>query len=123
MAAAGWLWLSECTPETEVGFGVVPAGDAVTDGAGVALPAGEVVGAAGLVAVCGAGLVTGAAMGPAGAGFFWASSATVNSIALSIGILATPFALSAQAYVVRAFMFSFCAASSFSARTLARFAS
>jgi hypothetical protein len=42
----------------------------------------------------------GVAIGPAGAGFFRASSATVNSIARLIGIRATPLFLSTHAYVV-----------------------
>ena len=40
---------------------------------------------------------SGVAIGPAGAGFFCASSATANSIARSIGIRAVPLFLSIQA--------------------------
>ena len=92
IAAAGWLWLSECGPVTEVGFGVmlgVATGVALAAGDAVALAAGE---AGGLVA--GAGLCPGVAIGLAGAGFFSASSATVNCIACVIGIRATPLFLS-----------------------------
>ena len=94
MAAAGWLRLSELGPVTEVGFGVllrVAAGVALGLALGdpFALAAGD---AAGLAA--GAGLCSGAAIGLAGAGFFCASSATVNFIAWSIGIRATPLVLS-----------------------------
>ena len=66
-----------------VGFGVVLA-----VGVGVALGDGELAGV-GLAA-------SGVAMGLAGAGFFWASSATVNFIASVTGMWATPFALSTQ---------------------------
>jgi hypothetical protein len=95
-------------------------GDALGLAAGEALAfaAGD---AAGLVP--GAGLCAGVAIGLAGAGFFCANSATVNRIASVIGIRATPLLLSTQPYVVRAVIVSFCAASSFSARTFARFCS
>ena len=91
-----------------VGFGVVLAvgvGDAVGDGE-----------------FAGVGLCTsGVAIGFAGAGFFSANSATVNFIASVTGMWATPFALSIQPYVVSAVISSARAASSFSARALARF--
>ena len=60
------------------------------------------------------------AIGLAGAGFFCARSATVSSIARSIGIRATPLFLSTHAYVVNAFWFSSCKAFSFSMRFFAR---
>ena len=52
-------------------------------------------GAAGLLAAAGFA-AAGVAIGFAGAGFFWANSATVSFIASSIGIRATPLALSTQ---------------------------
>jgi hypothetical protein len=63
----------------------------------VPLGFGDVV--AGKVALAGALAVacaSGVAIGPAGAGFCFASSATVNSMARSIGIRATPLFLSIQ---------------------------
>ena len=67
-------------------------------------------------AVCAAGV----AIGPAGAGFFCARSATVTSIARSIGIRATPLFLSTHAYVVRSFWVSSRNAFNFSMRFFAR---
>ena len=67
--------------------------------AGLARLAG-VAGFAGLARLAGlvaaAGFAAGVAIGFAGAGFFWANSATVSFIASSIGIRATPLALSTQ---------------------------
>ena len=95
----------------EVGFGV-PLALAVGDGAG-----GAVAGAA----PWGDGFAAGVAIGFAGAGVFWDSSATVNFIASVIGIRTTPLFLSTQAYVVSALVVSSRVACNFSARTLARF--
>ena len=68
--------------------------DAPGDAAGVAEAPGCVPDFAGAGdAACGGGV----AIGRAGAGFFCASSATVNSMAWSIGIRVTPLVLSTQA--------------------------
>ena len=71
-------------------------------------------------AAAGAACAAGVAIGPAGAGFFCARSATVSSMARSIGIRATPLFLSIHAYVVRSFLFSSCNAFNFSMRFFAR---
>lgn len=68
----------------------------------------------------GAGCVAGVAIGPAGAGFFCDNSATVTSIARSIGIRATPLFLSTHAYVVSSFWVSSRNAFSFSILFFAR---
>jgi hypothetical protein len=70
-----------------VAFGV-PLALGVEDGAGEAAP-GE--------AACSGGLVSGVAIGLAGAGDFSASSATVSFIASSTGIRTVPLVLSTQA--------------------------
>ena len=80
----------------EVGFGV-PLEPSVGDGAGEAV-AGTVP--------CAAGLAAGVAIGFAIAGFFCASSATVNLSASVIGIRTTPLFLSTQVYVVSALVVS-----------------
>jgi hypothetical protein len=91
-------------------------------GVPVVLAAGDGTGeAAAGVLLCGDGLAAGVAIGFAGAGVFWASSATVNFIASVIGIRTTPLFLSTQAYVVSALSVSCCTACSFSARTFALF--
>ena len=86
-AAAGCPRASEFGPCTEVGFGVA-----------LGLAAGE---ADGVGAAAGAALAaaegSGVAIGPAGIGFFDASSATVNSMARSIGTRTVPLFLSIQA--------------------------
>lgn len=94
--AAGWARISESGPVTDDGFGEL-VGVAVGTGDPPGVPAGEAVAAAageaaGLVAGAAAG--SGVAIGPAGAGFFSANSATVNFIASVTGIRATPFVLS-----------------------------
>jgi len=63
------------------------------------------------------------AIGLAGSGFFFANSATVSSIARTIGIRATPLFLSIQPYEPSAFASSSRAVLSFSSRALARFCS
>ena len=86
VAAAGCPRLADSTPVTAFGWAVAPTvGDAarVAEGDGEA----DAEGASGC----------GVAIGPAGAGFFCASSATVNSMAWSIGIRVTPLVLSIQA--------------------------
>lgn len=70
-----------------VGFGV-PLAFALGDGAGEAV-AGP--------ALWGGGLMSAAAIGFAGAGVFWESSATVIAIASSTGIRTMPLLLSTQA--------------------------
>jgi hypothetical protein len=83
-AAAGWPRASEFGPATEVGFGVpVDCGGAVGAGDAAATPPS-------------AAAVSGVAIGPAGAGFLFASSAVVNSIARSIGNRTVPLFLSIQ---------------------------
>ena len=74
-------------------------------------------------APAGAACAAGVAIGPAGAGFFCARSATVTSIARSIGIRATPLFLSTHAYVVRSFWVSSRNAFNFSMRFFARVSS
>ena len=85
-AAAGWPRFSEVAPWTEVGFGVALAPAAV--GAGETGGAGD---------AAGTGVGAGASIGFAGAGFFDARSRRVSCIARSIGMRATPLALSTQA--------------------------
>ena len=63
---------------------------------------------------------SGVAIGPAGAGFCFANSVTVNSIARSIGIRARPFVLSIQPYVVKAWSASSRNVFKFSTRFFAR---
>ena len=72
---------------------------------------------------CADGFASGVAIGFAGAGVFWANSATVSFIASLIGIRTTPLLLLTQAYVVSVLVVSSRAACSFSARVLARFCS
>lgn len=86
IAAAGWPCASEFWPATEVGFGV-PLGCAEADGAGEAEP-----GPGGAPDASG----DATAIGPAIVGFLFASSATVNCIARSIGIRTEPLVLSIQ---------------------------
>jgi len=74
----------DCRAAGEGGAGGAPVAPcAAAGGAGDAQVGG----------ICAAGV----AIGPAGAGFFCASSATVSSIARSIGIRATPLFLSTHA--------------------------
>ena len=87
--------------ETAAPLGAAGAGDA---------PAG---------AVCAAEV----AIGPAGAGFFCARSATITSIARSIGIRAAPLFLSTHAYVVSSFWLSSRNVFNFSMRFFARVSS
>jgi len=79
-------------------------GDGVTEGEGAAvaitLAVGDAARVAGAAGEAGAEAVVGGdgvAIGPAGAGVFWASCATVSSMDRSIGIRATPLLLSTQA--------------------------
>src|SRR6202011_1455870 len=85
IAAAGCPRASEFGPATEVGFGV-PLDCGEDDGAGDAVAAPP-----------GAAEDSGAAIAYAGAGFLLARSATVNSIARSIGNRTVPLVLSTQA--------------------------
>ena len=94
-------------------FAAASAGELET-----AAPCGAAVGAGD--APAGAVCAGGVAIGPAREGFFCANSATVSSIARSIGIRATPLFLSTQAYVVSSFWFSSCKVFSFSMRFFAR---
>src|SRR5437762_1583029 len=87
-AAAGWPRFSEVAPWTDVGFGVALAPAAV--GAGETGGAGDATGA-------GAGVRAAVSIGFAAAGFFDARSRMVSCIARSIGMRATPLALSTQA--------------------------
>ncbi len=86
-----------------MGLGEAGLGDcAPGDAAGEAPPdCGEPVGGgaagAGLAPAPAVACVSGVAIGPAGAGFCFARSATVNSMARSIGMRATPLFLSTQA--------------------------
>src|SRR5206468_9010599 len=121
----------------EVGAGgdgcVAGEGDAAPEGGGpafagasaggleTAAPCGEAAGAGD--APAGAACAAGVAIGPAGAGFFCARSATVTSIARSIGIRATPLFLSTHAYVVSSFWLSSCNVFNFSVRFFARVSS
>ena len=75
-------------------------GDGVTEDEGAAVAAGTaglVAGAAGEAGAEAAAGGDGVAIGPAGAGLFWASCATISSMDRSIGIRATPLLLSTQA--------------------------
>src|SRR5438270_563962 len=85
-AAAGWPRFSEVAPWTDVGFGVALAPAAV--GAGETGGAGDATGA---------GVGAAVSIAFAAAGFFDARSRTVSCIARSIGMRATPLALSTQA--------------------------
>jgi hypothetical protein len=74
--------------------------------------------------VAGAGDCTcGVAIGPASAGFCFASSAVVSSIARLIGMRTTPLFLSTQAYVFSAFSASSRTVFSCSMRFFARISS
>src|SRR5207244_589423 len=84
-AAAGCPRASEFGPATEVGFGV-PLDCGEADGAGDAAAAPP-----------GAAEDSGTAIAFAGAGFLFARSATVNSIARSMGNRTVPLFLSIQA--------------------------
>src|SRR5205807_1815504 len=81
-AAAGWPRLSELGPATEVAFGV-PLGTGEADDAGVGAVAAD---------ACASGVL----IWPAGASFFLANSATLNSMARVIGMRARPLFLSIQ---------------------------
>ena len=83
-AAAGCPRASEFGPATEVGFGV-PLDCGEADGAGDAAAAPG-----------GAAEDSGTAIAYAGAGFLFARSATVNSIARSMGNRTVPLFLSIQ---------------------------
>jgi len=64
----------------------------------LALALGEAAGEAVTGApLCAGGVAAGVPIGFAGAGFFWASAATVNFIASVIGMRTTPLFLSTQA--------------------------
>ena len=82
---SGWTAADDCGEATGAGFGVSLA-CAEGDGAGDdAAPPPGAAGAAGV------------ATGPAGAGFLFASSTTLNSIARSTGRRTVPLFLSIQA--------------------------
>src|SRR5207237_1529613 len=100
---------SELGPATDVGFGVPDA-----EGTG------DTAGGGGVVAACAS---AGVAIGLAGSGFFDARSGRVSCIARSIGIRATPFPLSTQAYEFKSLDAASRIVFNFSSRPFARFSS
>ncbi len=97
------------------------AGDAPLDGGE---PAGAGEARAGLAPAPAVACVSGGvAIGPAGAGFCFAKSVTVNSMARSIGTRATPLFLSIQPYIVKALSASSRNVFKFSRRFFARVSS